>query len=354
MIELNIGGRILKKIKKVIIWALLSLIVQFSGLFYANNYLFSTDGGKIVFKKIDENRKQAAKDIQVSVPQSASHINVSYDGKYVAFYEGEILDIVNTLTGEVKKVDFNQGIKVSYYKWLPDRNRMLIAEKPSSKNGGNIKLSYYDVDKDEKVEIKDIAWTDSKSEVVDIKLSTLTNVIYIKVAHSGNRSSIYWLNIMMELKNVDTKGYIIGNMEVIPHEDKLVYEDLTYNRIYVTNMKEPLSFKNSGKMTLLSIDEEDNIYLGEVLNNKINKIYYGTAKESTDKWKSIVLKEPVDAKDIYVSDEGTVYLNDNLKGIVVDMASGKETKYEGRFLQIFSDGVASISQGKLIKTNFNK
>jgi hypothetical protein len=342
----------MKKLKKVMVWAALSLIVQFSGLFYADNYLFSSDGGKIVSKKVEEKSKQAVKDIQI--PQTANHINLSYDGKYVAFYENEILDVVNSMTGEVKKIDFNQGVKVSYYKWLPDRNRMLIAEKPSGKSGGNIKLSYYDVDKGEKVEVKDIAWTDSKSEVVDIKLSTLTNVIYIKVAHSGNRSSIYWLNIMKELKKVDTKGYLIGNMEVIPHEDKLVYEDLTYSKINITNMKDPLTFKNSGKMTLISIDEEDNIYLGEIQNNKIVKIYYGIAKQPADKWKSTILKEPVEQKDMYVSGAGTIYFNDNLKGVVTDITTGKETKYEGRFLQMYSEGVATISQGKLLKVKFNK
>jgi hypothetical protein len=344
----------MKKLRKVLVWASLSLIVQFSGLFYANNYLFAASGNKIVSKKIEENNKQAVKEMQIPVPQNASHINLSYDGKYIAFYEGEILDIVNTNNGEVKKIDFNQGVKVSYYKWLPDRNRMLIAEKPIGKNGGNLKLSYYDVDKDEKVEVKNIAWADSKSEVVDIKLSTLTNVIYIKVAHSGNRSSIYWLNIMHELKKVDTKGYMIGNMEVIPHEDKLVYEDLTYNKVNVTNLKDSLTFKNISKMVLITIDEEDNIYLGEVQNNKIVKVYSGTVKQPTDKWKSTALKEAINQKDVYVSSSGVIYTNDNLRGIITNIVTGKETKYEGRFLQLFSDGAASVSQGKLVKTKLNK
>lgn len=344
----------MKKLKKMITWAALSLIVQFSGLLYANNYLFASNGNKIVSKKIEENKKGSVKEIQVVVPQNADHINLSYDGKYVAFYEGEILDIVNTQNGEVKKIDFNKGTRISYYKWLPDRNRMLIAEKQAGTNGGALKLSYYDVDKEEKVEIKDIAWADSKSEVVDIKLSTLTNVIYIKVEHSGNRSSIYWLNIMHELKKIDTKGYMIGNMEVIPHEDKLVYEDLTYNKIQVTNMKEPLVFKDASKLVLLSIDEEDNIYLGQVQNNKVVKIFSGTAKQTADKWKSTALKEAYDSKDIYVSPSGSIFLNDNLRGIITNMVTGKETKYEGRFLQMFSEGVSSIGQGKLIKTRLNK
>lgn len=344
----------MKKLKKMITWAALSLIVQFSGLLYANNYLFASNGNKIVSKKIEENKKGSVKEIQVVVPQNADHINLSYDGKYVAFYEGEILDLVNTQNGEVKKIDFNKGTRISYYKWLPDRNRMLIAEKQAGTNGGALKLSYYDVDKEEKVEIKDIAWADSKSEVVDIKLSTLTNVIYIKVGHSGNRSSIYWLNIMHELKKIDTKGYMIGNMEVIPHEDKLVYEDLTYNKIQVTNMKEPLVFKDASKLVLLSIDEEDNIYLGQVQNNKVVKIFSGTAKQTADKWKSTALKEAYDSKDIYVSPSGSIFLNDNLRGIITNIVTGKETKYEGRFLQMFSEGVSSIGQGKLIKTRLNK
>lgn len=42
----------------------------------------------------------------------------------------------------------------------------------------------------------------------------------------------------------------------------------------------------------------------------------------------------------------------NLKGIVKEVATGKETSYSGKFIQVYSSGVASIKDGKLVKTNF--
>jgi hypothetical protein len=80
-------------------------------------------------------------------------------------------------------------------------------------------------------------------------------------------------------------------------------------------------------------------------------VYYGTIEKSTSEWKSIELHESIDKDDIYISKKGQILLNDNLKGIVKNASSGKETAYRGKFLQIYDDGVASISEGKLQKTD---
>lgn len=344
----------MKIFKRIIVWGLLSVIIQLSGLLYVNNYLLSTNTDEITSKKVDITTKQEEKNIDVVIPATAKHVSVSYDGGYTAYYEGEILHIINNKTGQNKEVNFKDGNKISFYKWLPDRNRMLITEKSQTKITDNLKLSYYDVDKGEKVEVKDLATVDNKSEVEDIKLSTLTNVIYVKVAHIGNRSSIYRINIMNEMKKIETKGYLIGSIYVIPHEDKMVYEDLTYNKIYATNTTEPLNFKNVTKPVLLGIDDDDRIYVGQMEGNKVIKIYYGLVKDATSNWKTVELKEAVDKEDIYISSEGKVYINDDLKGVITDITSSNTLTYQGRFLQMYEGGVATISQGKLIRTNFKK
>lgn len=344
----------MKHLKKILIWILVSLSLQLVGLFYINNYYLSNNVSDIKAKKVENKKPEPKKTIDISVPQNAKHVNLSYDGKYLSYYDGDILDVVNTDNGEIQKVNFEDGVKISFYRWLNDRNRMLIAEKvPTKNNEITLKLSYYDVDRKEKVEIKDLASIDKKSEVVDIKASTLTNVKYIKVAHSGNRSSIYWLNIMEDMKKIETKSYLIGNIEVIPHEDKLVYEDLTYNKIHVTNVKNPITINGANKLSLISVDSEDVIYLAEMDGDKVKKIHYGTLKDSTEKWSvSEINSETVTLGDVYVSLDGKIFINDNLKGIVKELSSGKEVSYEGKFLHMYNGGIASIKGGKLIKTKF--
>ncbi|KAJ51821.1 hypothetical protein BD780_000570 [Clostridium tetanomorphum] len=340
----------MKNFKRIFAWVVLSLIIQLIGFYYVDKYYLSTDTA-VKVKKI-EKKNDKKPEAEVKIPENATRVNLSFDGKYVAYYDEDKLKVVNTKDGDVKDISFEDGVKVSYYKWLSDRNRMLIGEKHNNENGHGFKLSYYDVDKDAKEEIKDLTWADENSEVEDIQASTLTNVIYVKVARSGGRSSLYWINIMKEMKRIYPNAYLIGETAILNHEDKLLYEDATYNKIFATNREESIRITDVTKPRLLGVDIDDNVYIGSMENDKITKVYYGTLDKPTRDWNVIPFMEPVDKDDVYISEEGKVLVNDNLKGIVKEVATGKETSYSGKFIQVYSSGVASIKDGKLVKTNF--
>ncbi len=342
----------MKIFMRIIIWVMISLTVQFAGLFYANNYLLASDDTSIKTKKVVKSDPKKA-DAQINIPDNAKHINVSFDAKFLAYYDSDVLKVVNTKTGDEKKVEFGEGVQVSFYKWLPDRNRMLIAEKETSNQASNFKLAYYDVDKDVKEDIKELDWADKKSEVEDIQASPLTNVIYVKVASSGKRSNIYWINIMKEMKKVDTRSYQIGKIRIIPHEDKLIYEDLTHHRIYTTGQDEPLAINGVNNPSLLGVDDNDNVYIGETESDKVTKIFHGSIKEGKNSLETINLGVAVDKNDILITNQGKVYINDNFKGTVKEFGNGKEYKYSGSFVQMYNGGVISVSDGKLVKTLFN-
>ncbi|NMM64687.1 hypothetical protein HBE96_18940 [Clostridium sp. P21] len=336
---------------RILIWIMISLSVQLAGLFYVNKYLLASDTTIKAKKVVKSDNKKP--DVKINIPDTAKNINISFDGKFLAYYDGDILKIVNTVTGDEKKVEFEDGVKVSFYKWLSDRNRMLIAEKESSSDESSFKLAYYDVDKDLKEDIKNLELDDKKSEVVDIQASPLTNVIYVKVASSGKRSKIYWINIMKEMKDVETRSYQIGNIKLLPHEDKLVYEDLTHGRIYTTDKDEPLEINGVNRPSLVGVDDNDNIYIGETNEDKVTKIFYGSIKEGRNNLQTVDLGSAVDKDNILITEQGKIYINDNLRGLVKEFSSGREYKYEGSFLQMYNGGVVSLSDGKLIKTLFN-
>lgn len=338
----------MKIFKRIGFWIIISLLIQCTGLFYINNYVLSEQTAYKIKKVVQTSSNRS--DASINIPGDSTNINISFDGKYIAYYEGDVLKVVNTKTGDLRNVEFAAGVKVSFYKWLPDRNRMLIAEKTTLKNGSGFTLSYYDVDKNAKEEIKKLSWANSKSEVEDIQASTLTNVIYVKVAHSGKRSSIYWINIMKEMQTIDTRSYLIGAIRSILHTDNLVYEDLTYHRIYATNVNKPINIKGVDNPCLLAVDGDDNIYIGQVVNDKVVRVYSGTLKEDTSSWKVTDLKNPMSRDDIYVSQDGKLYFNDSLKGVIYDAASGKATAYKGRIIGMYSGGIASVYEGKLAKT----
>lgn len=340
----------MKVFKRIILWVMISLTVQFAGLYYANSYILSSDTSIKTKKIVKTDEKKS--DAEIMVPEGAKHVGVSYDARYLSYYDGDVLKVVDIKTAEEKNVEFDNGVQVSFYKWLSDRNRMLIAEKETAKRSSNFKLAYYDVDKNLKEEIKELDWADKNAEVEDIQASPLTNIIYVKVANSGKRSSIYWINIMKEMKKVDTNSHVIGNIRVVPHEDKLVYEDLVYNKISVTGKERTINIDGVDNPALIAVDDNDNVYIGHTDEDKVTTIYYGNINDNSDRYQSIDLGEAVNKNDIFVASEGKIYINDNLRGVVREFGSGKEYVYPGIFIQMYEGGVVSVSDGKLVKTTF--
>ena len=120
----------MKWIKRISIWIVVSLSIQCLGLFYVDHYFLATDS-KVVTKKVDEDKSEKIKNIDITVPANAENILVSYDAKYLSYYENEKLKIVNCKDGKIKNIEVEEGSKISFYEWLPDRNRMLLVEKKS-------------------------------------------------------------------------------------------------------------------------------------------------------------------------------------------------------------------------------
>ena len=107
----------------------------------------------------------------------------------------------------------------------------------------------------------------------------------------------------------------------------------------------------STKSCLLAMDNNDYAYIGDVnRNNNIDKIYYGTLGGT---WKSITLNTPVSKTHLLVSASGQIYENDNVKRILIEIQTGKETTYKGTLLQLYSGGIASLSEGNLVITPFD-
>lgn len=354
----------MKHIKKISIWILISLFVQSSVLYYLDRFYFvneKTFGDKVVTKPQPTDKK-----IEIKIPDDAKDTIFSYEGKYMSYFQGTNIKVVNTTTGEIKDVTAQENSKISFYKWLPDRNLIIMAEKHSSKQGDAFSLYTYDVTKDAKKLIRDeqnnreteIPATDKESEVEDIELSTMTNLIYVKVSLKGNRNTIYSMDVMAAMEKVKTSNsYFIGKLLITRLDDKLIYEDLNSPKapkIYVKGNQNPITIKNVNMPCIIGADKSDNLYIGQVEGDKVKKIYYGGIKDSTDKWKSVELKTPVDKKNIFISTDGNIYVNDNLKGEVTEILSDKSVSYEGEFLSLYDKGITSKNDGILVKTPFNK
>ncbi|ERI89396.1 hypothetical protein HMPREF1982_04667 [Clostridiales bacterium oral taxon 876 str. F0540] len=355
----------MKKFKKVGVWIILSIFLQAGVLFYLDRFYFVTESN-VDIKKVEEPAKPAVakKEIDISIPETAKNINISSDGKYVAYYEDGTLHVVNTITGDKKKVEFDEGKKFSYYMWLPDVNNMLIAEKKSTSKQSSIVFSNYDAEKDKKKDIANdnkgnatfINLPDKQSDVDDIEMSRLTGVIYIKISNKNvknSRSSFYEMNRMAQISSLKVNSNSVGSINTFSHQARLAYEDLTYHKVYATGVNKPIVIKGVTNTCLIGTDDEDKLYIGAVENNKVKKIYYGLVKDSMDTWRSIELKNAADKKDIFVSTSGDIYVNDNLKGSITNIMSNKEVTYKGKLIEMYENGAISLIDGKLYKVSFD-
>lgn len=340
----------MKKLKHIAVWIIISLVIQLSILYYLDSYYLKPEK-TFQAKKVDQKvlKKQ---DIVIKLPADFTQFDVSYDGNFVAYMSNGNVNVVNTKNGQQKTVSADKGNIISMYKWLCDRERLFIAEKPQTSDDENLVLNYYDASKDVKDKIENITYSDTKSEVKDIEVAPMTNVIYMKVSRSESRSEIYRSNAMNEIKKNRTVTSIIGDIKTLKHKDEFIYEDSNRNRVYSSSDNDQIIIKGAASTVLVGVDGSDNVYIGNLVNGKVDKIFYGSLNDATEKWQCINIDKSCDKEDIYVSSAGDVYVNYKSEGKVKNLKSNNITKYEGTFIEMSDAGVFSDNSGKLNKSAY--
>ncbi|MBV7272988.1 hypothetical protein JMF89_00260 [Clostridiaceae bacterium UIB06] len=348
----------MNKIKRLIIWSLIPIILELIGLLYFNNF-YLNDETTFNTKKVDLASKKSPNKINAKIPENAENISVSYNGNYISYCEDGVLNVIDTSNNKSKEIKIDDG-KLSYYKWLPDKDIILIGEKYINYSGDSyLKFESYNAKKDEKSFLSDeknkemkISLSDEKYEVLDIAVSTATNVTYIKVGKEGAKSRLYRINVMAQVEETKYLECKLGKIAAQNKEDRIIYEDMTYNRIRAVGMKNPIATGENATHYLLNTDSEDRIYIGNGTNGKIKKIFIINLKSSKENVKTITLPQMVDKSNIYIGRDGKVLVDDISKSIVTEMTSGKETKYTGKLIGVYSYGVISADGKKIIGSLF--
>ncbi len=339
----------IKVMKHLSIWIIISLAIQFAGLYYINTYYLKTENSFIIKKVVTKPIKK--QEISINIPDDAININASYDGRFVSYCENGTLKTVDTSNGQLKEVLPDKGNMISFYNWVSDRHRLIIAEKPID-GSGEIELMSYDATKAIKNKINDVTWSDSSSKVEDIQISPVTNLIYIKVSRNSYKSQIYLNNAMDDVSSVDTVSSKIGNTKILPDKAELVYEDLSSHTIVSTNDKASMNFTNVQNPVILGADDDNNIYVGNEVNGLITNVYYGNTETPVDQWQTINVVNQFNPKDSLVTENGNIYVNDNLKGILTSLKTNKITDYKGSLIKMTDEEIVSQDNGKLVNTSY--
>ncbi|MDR3594702.1 dipeptidyl-peptidase IV [Clostridium sp.] len=339
--------------KKLIVWTTLALMLEISLLYGLNNFVF-TNSSEFNSKKI-EIKKDFANGINVTIPSNTENINLSYEGKYLTYFKEKNLYIQDTKTGKVSEINTENNEVIMCYRWLDSRDLIAIVEKVKKDGKEKVQLITYNPENSSKTLVKEICKYEKNMVVNNMTTSVLTNVFYIDINKGGSRNVVYRIDRNEDLTNIDIKANSLGNMQVIPHEDRLIYEDNINDKFFITSPNKQLMFNSNNKLTLLGIDKNDVIYMGEINGDKISSIVYGKVDEDTSTWNTVTIDSSVGKNDLYFSDESEMLINDNLKGKVINLTTGKEIEYEGKLIQIKEGFIAIIdSSGKLVYKNFKK
>lgn len=347
----------MKMFKRIIAWAILSIVLQVGVLYALDRFVFKHTSD-FKSEKMDLS-KNKTKDISATIPKDADNINISYDGNYLTYCQNKVLYIEDTKTGTSTQIKADNNGEILYHKWLGDRDRLILVKKVNKNGENKIQLvTYNPKDSSEATTTEndeDICAYQDGMEVKKVSESTITGVYYLDIYKGGLKSIVYRIDINGTLTKVTLQANVLGNMQVIPHEDRLIYEDTVNSKFLVTNPNKQLNFNSSKKLTLLGIDRNDIVYMGELDGDKISSIIYGKVNDDTSTWKKVALDSAANSDDIYFSNESEILINDNLKGSVKNLTTGKEINYDGKLIQIKEDFVATMNNdGKLAYKNLKE
>lgn len=335
----------MKKLKMILSWIAVSLILQCSVLFFLDKFYFK-DNTDVNMQQVAINNNQTNQNMHVPIPANAEDVKVSYDGRYVSYYENYSLEICDTATGDVKPLQDSQDKAILRSVWLQDRNMLLTLEIEDNE----IVLYNYDTQKGVNEKIVDICTYSSKYKDFDIQASTITGVTYVKV-----NNAIYRVDINQNFAtDVPLNVKSLGSVSIMPTKDRLVYTAKNGTIVHMTQPNERIPINTKEPIDILGIDEDGYMYLGELKGDLVNGIVKKNLEDINSKSEKITLDKPVNKKDIFINGKGDIYVNYSDKGIVKNIKSSKETKYKGKFVSYYNNGVASILDGKYYKTTFSK
>lgn len=337
--------------KKFIVWLALSLMLQISVLYTLNNFVF-VNSSEFKGKKMDI-KQDLTKDINSSIPSNADKIDLSYEGRYLTYTKEKNVYVENTKTGKANEIITENNEDIMCYKWLDRRDILVMVEKVKKSGIEKIQLITYNAANASKTFVKEICNYEKNMKVENITTSVLTNVYYIDVNKGGSRNIVYRIDRNEDLKKVNINAKVLGNIQVIPHEDRLIYEDKATNKFFVTSPNKQLTFNTNKKLSLLSIDRNDVIYMGELNGDKISSIVYGKISENTSDWKRITLESAVAKNDLYFNNQSKILINASIEGIVRNLTDGSEVEYDGKLIQIKDGFIATVNNdGKLKYENY--
>lgn len=338
----------MKASKRILSWIIISLLLQFSVYIYLDKVYYA-DENNIQYSEANSADTEQNINPNVTFTSDAENIALSDDLSYTAYMSNGHVVVVDTNTGKAKEnLNYNSGVKCLAYKWVPTTDRLIIAEEL---NGSEIRFFSYDASTQVKSEIDDELNKKKNSipaaSTIQMRISDLTGLLYIKAGYSATRDSIYRIDRNETLTRTTTVMRNIGNFALASDDDQLAYEDLATGTIRTNYLSKKISIPGTLKPGIIGTDANDNFYIGNGIQAS-SKVYYGKLTNSTSSWKSVSLGKNVNNSNIVITQDGNIYIFDKESSTVVNAKSNKSYSYEGNFCEINGSYIVYDNNNKLM------
>jgi len=340
---------------KFFVFGLAAMIIVQCGilLFVGNVYL--SDNAQYVTHKVETQTTNKIMKTNFTVEDGVKHFYASFDGKYVAYEYNHFIKIVNLETGTKKTITANNGMQIVCFKWIYDRDRLLIAEK--RKSGSYFKLYSFDTSDKSVTEVIDnvddksikISVLGPDETVSQIEMSTLTNLIYLKIA-GKNSSRLYKINIMAQKSSISMPTHHIGNIALLKNDDIILYENTYTNKVYDSSSEKAITINKTNDLKLIGADNSDNVYIAPASNNKTSVVYYGDVLLGM--WQTVKLPNAVNINDLYLTSNGELYCK-NSSSSLLNIKTGKTIKYKGSLRGVYDFGFLTQDGNKVTRQPFH-
>lgn len=230
----------------------------------------------------------------------------SRDRRYTAIVNGQSVEIFMAPQKEpIRTVELGSK-KVTYFRWLKDRDLALMALQEDKADGSTVTLTQIHPLGAEHELAESVSKLPRGSHVVDVAFSQATNVIYMQVQLSASPEQyrIYRTDANRDLKRVYLNASRIGRIAVLYDQDTLFYDNLedgTVTARHVDGSWEVVS-PQVGKYRLVGV-ENNVIYLARLNTEGLaTAIYTGRLKGTFSEER--VLQTPMDVRQITVKELG--------------------------------------------------
>ncbi|MGL5648380.1 MAG: hypothetical protein ACRDDY_11045 [Clostridium sp.] len=332
----------MKKVKLIILWVLISLVLQCGALFFLNNFYFEDDTN-VNMQQISISDNMNQKIIHIEIPSDASNVGVSFDGVYLTYQTNGVYKIADSSEGKTRDLA-TSGNQVLCAKWLTGRDMLLNLQN----NNGEVVLYSYDAQTGQNRKLLNIAPYSQSYVKYDIEASTITGVTYVQINNTIFRIDINQTNAQPIYPVVNQ----VGSMDTMPTQDRLVYVASGGNILHITQPSARITMNTQDPLTILGIDDNGIIYLGELQNGNVTSIVTKNLNDPNAQSKVISLKAPVASKDISVRQDGKIYVNYSGESQVEELSTQTVTKYTGQFLGFYQYGISTVKDGKYYKETF--